>query len=81
MHSVSGQQRAHSAFHPWQGRLSDRERQVAQCVASGLTNRDIAATLEITKKTVEKHLTRIFVKLGVRSRAQLAIYIVSTGPQ
>ncbi len=56
--------------------LSRREGQIAQCVALGFTNRDIARSLEITEKTVEKHLTRIFAKLGLKSRAQLAIAVV-----
>lgn len=57
--------------------LSDRECQIASCVAMGYTNSGIAGTLEITEKTVEKHLTKIFHKLGVRSRAQLLLFIVS----
>ncbi len=61
----------------WSRSLSSRECEIAQCVAHGFSNRDIARALEITEKTVEKHLTRIFHKLAVKSRAQLAIYIVS----
>lgn len=43
----------------------------------GYTNKGIAGTLEIAEKTVEKHLTKIFHKLGLRSRAQLLLFIVS----
>jgi len=59
--------------------LSDREKQVAHRVAEGLTNRQIARTLEISEKTVETHMRNIFRKIGVGSRAQLAVYVVSTG--
>ncbi|HEX8854928.1 MAG TPA: helix-turn-helix transcriptional regulator, partial [Thermoleophilaceae bacterium] len=51
--------------------LSPREREVAEEVASGKTNRDIAATLFLSEKTVESHLARIYSKLGVHSRAAL----------
>ena len=42
-------------------------------VADGLTNREVAASLVVSVKTVESHLARIFAKLGVRSRTELAI--------
>ena len=44
---------------------------VTQMAAEGLTNREIAQALFVTEKTVETHLGRAFVKLGVRSRKQL----------
>jgi DNA-binding CsgD family transcriptional regulator/tetratricopeptide (TPR) repeat protein len=49
--------------------LSDREREVAQLVTDGLTNRDIAARLFLSDKTVETHLSAVFRKLAVRGRA------------
>jgi DNA-binding CsgD family transcriptional regulator len=51
--------------------LTPQELQVARLVAEGRTNRDVAATLFVTPKTVEFHLTRIYRKLGVRSRSEL----------
>ena len=51
--------------------LSDRERQIAALVARGKTNRAIGASLAIAEKTVEKHLTMMYGKLAVRSRAEL----------
>jgi ATP/maltotriose-dependent transcriptional regulator MalT len=54
------------------GPLSAREREVATLVAAGNRNRDVAATLFLSEKTVESHLARIYDKLGVRSRAALA---------
>ena len=52
--------------------LSDRERQIAELVAAGHTNRQIAEQLFMSPKTVEAHLSRIFQKLGVKTRAAVA---------
>ena len=52
--------------------LSGREREIADLVAEGRTNREIGAELFLSEKTVEGHLTRIFAKLGVTSRAEVA---------
>ena len=52
--------------------LSSRERQIADLVAQGQTNRQIAADLYLSAKTVEYYLTHVYAKLGVRSRAGLA---------
>lgn len=53
------------------GELTPSEERVAQLAVAGMTNSDIAATLLISPKTVEHNLTRIYRKLGIRSRAQL----------
>jgi DNA-binding CsgD family transcriptional regulator len=55
--------------------LSPREHEVAAQVASGKTNREVAAVLFLSEKTVGNHLARIFDKLGVHSRAALAALI------
>ena len=52
--------------------LTGREREIAQDVASGLSNREIASGRHITERTVKSHLTRIFRKLGIRNRHALA---------
>jgi DNA-binding CsgD family transcriptional regulator len=52
--------------------LSDREREVASLVEDRLTNREIAQRLVLSEKTVERHLSRIFLKLGARSRVEVA---------
>lgn len=51
--------------------LSKRERQVVQSMAEGLTNREIAAQLNLSQHTVKNYLFRIFEKLGVSSRFEL----------
>jgi DNA-binding CsgD family transcriptional regulator len=62
--------------------LSPREREVADHVAAGRTNREIAAILFLSEKTVENHLYRIYNKLDVHSRAALAAIAAreSAGP-
>lgn len=52
--------------------LTDAEQRVAALVADGRSNKDVAATLHLSVKTVEVTLTRVYRKLGVRSRTQLA---------
>jgi DNA-binding NarL/FixJ family response regulator len=51
--------------------LTPRELQIARLVAEGKTNRDVAATLFVTPKTVEFHLTRVYRKLEIHSRTEL----------
>jgi len=60
-------QRARLAPGP-EGALTPTERRIAELVASGRSNPEIAATLYISVKTIEANLTRIYRKLGVRSR-------------
>lgn len=57
---------------PGSGQLSETERRVAEMVAAGLSNKEIAAHLFITVRTVEANLTRVYAKLGIRSRTELA---------
>ena len=52
--------------------LTETEARVAALVAEGLTNREVADRLFVTPRTVEANLTRIFSKLGLRSRSELA---------
>lgn len=55
--------------------LSDREREVAELVAQGRTNREVAEALFLSTKTVETHLRNIFAKLDVSSRAAVAAVV------
>jgi len=57
---------------PSRGELTEAEQRIAQLVAEGRTNRDVAAALFLTEHSVETALTRVYRKLGVRSRAELA---------
>jgi ATP/maltotriose-dependent transcriptional regulator MalT len=52
--------------------LSDREREIVTLVAEGRSNKEVAATLFLSAKTIEHHLSRAYGKLGVRSRVELA---------
>jgi predicted ATPase/DNA-binding NarL/FixJ family response regulator len=57
--------------------LSDREHEVARLVARGFSNREVAATLFLSERTVESHVQHILNKLGFRSRAQIAAWAVA----
>jgi DNA-binding NarL/FixJ family response regulator len=59
---------------PCMNDLTPRETAVCKQIATGATNRSIAATLNVTENTVEFHLRNIFQKLHIGSRTELAIY-------
>jgi DNA-binding NarL/FixJ family response regulator len=59
--------------------LSDREREVLRLVAEGHTNQQVADRLKLSIKTVETYRARLMEKLGLRSRADLVRYALSTG--
>ncbi len=65
---------------PKKATLTSTEQKIAELATSGMTNRDVAATLFISLKTVEANLTQIYRKLGIRSRAQLAAKLASGEP-
>ena len=52
--------------------LTDRERAIAELVVAGETNKQVGARLYLSEKTVETHLSRVYAKLGVKSRVELA---------
>jgi DNA-binding CsgD family transcriptional regulator len=51
--------------------LTETERRVAELTATGMTNREVAAALFVSPKTVEANLARVYRKLGIGSRAEL----------
>jgi non-specific serine/threonine protein kinase len=57
--------------------LTRRESEVAELLAQGLSNREIAQALVLSERTVETHVTHLLGKLGVRSRAQAAVRLTS----
>ncbi|WP_285568014.1 LuxR family transcriptional regulator [Streptomyces sp. RTGN2] len=61
-----------STVPPWLASLTVREREVAELVAEGLTNQAIATRLYLSPRTVETHLSRVFRKTNVATRAGLA---------
>jgi DNA-binding NarL/FixJ family response regulator len=64
---------------PGQGPLSPRECEVAQLIAGGLSNCQIAESLVISERTVENHVSSILARLGVDTRAQVAAWTVQQG--
>lgn len=65
--------------HPLLEGLSPREQEIARMVASGYTNKEIAAVLEISSWTVSTHLRRIFGKVDVGTRAAMVARLFSDG--
>lgn len=66
---------------PGSEELTPSELQVALRVAEGLTNREVAAAIFLSPKTVEHHLSAIYRKLGIRSRTELARRIAEAEPE
>ena len=66
------------ASSDWQRSLTSREVEVAHALASGFSNKEIAARLAISERTVKAHLGAIFDKLQVRDRLQLTLLVRDT---
>jgi DNA-binding NarL/FixJ family response regulator len=60
-------------------RFSPRERQIVAFITKGCSNRDIAARMGLRTQTVKNHLCRIYRKLGLPNRVQLAVFAVGHG--
>lgn len=56
--------------------LSPREREIAELVAIGAPNKEIARRLSLSEKTVKNVLTKVFIKTNTQSRTQLALHVV-----
>ena len=61
--------------------LTEREQEVLDLVAQGLSNAEIGSTLFIGEKTVKTHVSRLLQKLNVRSRTQLAVHVWQRNPR
>jgi DNA-binding NarL/FixJ family response regulator len=59
--------------------LTPREREILQLVLAGRTNKAIAATVAVSEKTVEFHLTKIYTKIGTRTRMMAGIWAMQHG--
>jgi two-component system, NarL family, nitrate/nitrite response regulator NarL len=57
--------------------LTRRELEIVTTVATGLTNKDIAKRFSLSEETVKHHLTKIFSKLGVANRVELALFAIN----
>ncbi len=78
MGNVRDAERFAPRAEPARARLTPRQHEVARLVAEGCSNREVAARLHISEHTVEHHLTELFTRLQVRSRAQLTAVMMRT---
>lgn len=62
------------------GALTPRERQIAELVATGATNKEIASSLVISKRTAETHVEHILTKLGFTNRGQISAWVAEQAP-
>jgi len=69
--------RSRKVARAWPAGLTDREVEVLTLVARGLSNKEVGRRLFISPRTVQHHLEHAFEKTGARSRAALAVYVVS----
>ena len=69
------------SHHPPQprGELSERELEIIELVATGLTNLEIAGQLTISKRTVDNHVSNIFTKTGAKNRVALLNWAMDHG--
>lgn len=73
-HQKRRAQRWHEDVEKKWNSLSERERQILRLMANGASNKEISAKLSVAESTVEKHLERIYEKLGVSVRAKAVIW-------
>ncbi len=68
-----------TAERPAEDELSLRESEIVRLIANGLSNREIGDRLYLSEKTVKNHISRIFSKLQLTARTQVAIYAIRQG--
>ena len=61
--------------------LSKREEEIARLVASGLSNSEVAQRLSLSRHTVKNNLFRVYEKLGISTRIELVLYVLSRRPR
>lgn len=71
--------RSLSNGRPELNELSTRETGIIRLIAEGLANKEIAARLTLSEKTVKNHISRIFSKLDICARTQAAVYAIKNG--
>jgi DNA-binding CsgD family transcriptional regulator len=68
-----------SSLRNGSARLTAREVEILRLVATGDTNKEIAARLSLTVATVERHLANAYAKIGARGRAEATAFVITSG--
>ena len=79
-HGLRGHQQGGPAADRRAHPLTDRELEIARLVADGLSNREIAQSLKVSKRTIDSHIDHIFTKVGVRGRVELTNWVRDRRP-
>jgi DNA-binding NarL/FixJ family response regulator len=77
--STPGRALATSSYSEARNDLSEREVEIIELVATGLTNQEIALQLTISKRTVDNHVSNIFTKTGAKNRVALLNWAMDNG--
>ena len=67
------------AYYSREPAISERETEIVELVARGLTNQEIAQVLTISKRTVDNHVSNIFTKTGAKNRVALLNWAMDNG--
>ncbi len=78
-HSVPPGPGLNSRYGVQRNNLSERELEIIELVATGLTNQEIAIRLTISKRTVDNHVSNIFTKTGAKNRVALINWAMDNG--
>jgi DNA-binding NarL/FixJ family response regulator len=77
--AIAGPTSLRESSPEWPGDLTPAERRVSSCVARGLSNKQIASELNVSRRTVEMHISRVLSKTGWSNRVDIARHVLERG--
>ena len=76
---LPGLNQRHTRHAVGRDRLTGRELQILRHIAQGASNREIATRLDLSVRTVERHITNVYTKIGARGKADATAYVFRHG--